>query len=504
MNRELESALGARVKFLEGVVKVYSSKEGQGVPSRAEVDQKLFLLEQSSEAYFSRLEEKARSLRVAVAEVENIPTRRVEWHLSQASRVLQAADESTEDVSFFSPEFEAGGAHGLQLELRLPTRSGNRSTEQGDCELLLWGAECSLSLVFRLYIGDAHVNLQHKFDGLQPCSTGSFCSWKDHINDEDDTLHLGIEILEAIREVTLPSRLAPSTEASIDDHDDLASFPWRESEGALVSRRHLIHRTLDIVQDQVDLMMSRMVHRVEWRIERASDLRRCFPAGDCLCSASFDAGGIEGLQLIFFPSGHNDAREGHCSLYLYCPHGSSVHCWLMLGRQKWEASTAFDTSNDYCGRSSFCRFDACVDEKDNTILVAMELQEARQDAALRPQRLAGGASAVDSVVTLRRSPHQNTMEDVKLLPSIWTSKPHGTIRIDQGAMSASRDLKDFYTFDDILVARRPVAPAARRIASGGRCRPSTATGRCRAVEGNVGMSPMSNAASDRYQMYAAC
>merc|ERR1719454_2549713 len=89
-----------------------------------------------------------------------------------------------------------------------------------------------------------------------------------------------------------------------------------ELDCSILEHRYLNHGTLDLVKEQVSLMQSRMTRRVEWRVEQASMLQRCFPEGECLCSSAFEAAGLQGLQLVFYPSGMDGAKEGHCSLFL--------------------------------------------------------------------------------------------------------------------------------------------------------------------------------------------
>jgi hypothetical protein len=456
--------------------------------SRAAVEQRFISFKTTAETKLARLDTWNRQMQVVLGEVENVPTRRIEWHLTHAKERLESATQGT---TFFSPEFEAGGVHGMQLELRLLGNGEN------SCEVLLWCCHPALKVVVSLYIGTAHKTLNHDFDQLQSCSTGPLCSWKGHLNSGDDTLSIGVEILEAVREVPLVSR---SALCDGGDHDDVISlnFPSRRIEGDIVRHRYLIHRTLDLVQSQVDHIKSRMVRRVEWRIDQASELRRCFPSGECLCSVPFDAGGIENLQLIFYPSGCSNAREGNCSLFVHCPQGTVMHCYLVLGKQRWEACKDAEFARGYFGRRSFCLFDSCI-ERDDTILAAIELQEVQQDVvwsqqAHRPARqlACGGPRAIESVVSLRRSPAHNTLEDVKQLPPLWTSKLQPDL---------ADGLEDYHSFNDVRLSRRP--PTARRIASGSRCRPvSAATAmtspRCRPTPS---LADRSATSPDRYQMY---
>lgn len=493
--------LESRLESVEADLASLREQQAADVASQTET---LTSLREATDASTARLLEQNQSLRVAVAEVENIPTRRVEWQVPRVSGLLLAcASEGTAaEASFFSPEFEAGGTHGLQLELRLSVPEDGVDACPGECELLLWGTECDLSLVFRLYVGGACVDLQHSFRNLQPCSTGPLFDLSEHVNREEDTLSLGLEILEAVREVELPSRLTPLCDAGVDG---TCGFPWRRVEGSVVSHRHLNHRTLDLVQDQVDMIRSRMVRRVEWRVERANELVRCFPQGECLCSAPFDAGGIEGLQFVFYPAGTKDARDGHCSLYVSCPPGTAVHCWLVVGKQRWEAMSSMEASQtgEHVGRSSFCHLDGCI-EKDDSITVAMEIRQARQDVAVAqkahrpaPRQLSsaspGTATEPQGVVSLRRAPAHGALEDVMRLPSIWTQWP---------AHNAD-DSDPYHAFNEMRAVKRPAGVAPRRIASGRRCRRPATASSCRAataLDSALGLLP---AGPDRYQMYGA-
>eukprot|EP00913_Durusdinium_trenchii_P011441 g10744.t1 len=118
-------------------------------------------------------------------------------------------------------------------------------------------------------------------------------------------------------------------------------------------------------------MRSRMVRRVEWRVEQASLLRKCFPPGESICSASFNAAGIEGMQLIFYPSGYQGATDGFCSLYLYAPAGATLRCNLFIGDQKRDANHSFEVAGAF-GRTNFCRFEAGLDQATDSIVVALE------------------------------------------------------------------------------------------------------------------------------------
>eukprot|EP00929_Paragymnodinium_shiwhaense_P070515 TRINITY_DN35706_c0_g1_i1.p1 TRINITY_DN35706_c0_g1~~TRINITY_DN35706_c0_g1_i1.p1 ORF type:complete len:766 (-),score=190.42 TRINITY_DN35706_c0_g1_i1:89-2386(-) len=500
--------LQALVGKTEAAFQDYAATEGakrQGLEKL--VDEQVCFIRGDADKRIKAVEEEAKRLYTAVSEVENIPTRRVEWVIKDISSKLRTAT----DASWLSPLFEAAGAHNLQLELRIlppadvTASSGSYEDDsaqaRGDCAVLLWAADEGFTLVCKLCIGSTSVQLQHTFDGSGPAFTKRMsCMLKDMINPDDDSLRVAIEILEAVREVQNLPR--PPT--------SLAGGPQGEfMQGPMISHRYLNHRTLDLVQDQVDRMKSRMVRRIEWRLEQGSVLRKYFPEGECVCSTTFEAAGIGGLQLVFYPSGYAGAKDGYCSFFLHCPGGSFLRCWLSAGKQRREAKLTFEHAG-FFGRTNFCRYENCVEPSDDTVLLLLEIEEAEQSATesmwhqpmqqpgrTSPQesrRLAGtgetGGSGtpppletsqtlkINSDLKLRRTPGKAALEDVKQLPSIWTSRPQGDI---------SEALEGFHTFSDIKASTAKKLGSAR-----GGTRPGTS--------GSVVAPPP---VAPRYMMYAA-
>jgi hypothetical protein len=324
------------------------------------------------------LDSRAEHLEHAVAGIENIPTRRIDWVIKDAAAQL-ASIASQKDRSkspcWLSSPFEAAGAHNFRFELRFLSPAEIQANQEqdslgnrGDCVLTL-KADPGLFLVCRLYVGSAFGQLEHTFeeDLSKPCSTKAICYIRDQINPKDGSVTVSLEILEAIR--TVPRGDAP---------DASAETGVLQPNGSMRAQRYLNHRTLDIMQDQVDLIRSGMVRRIEWKIERASQMRRCFPENECICSTTFEAAGVQDLQLVFYPSGFTGVREGFCSFFLHCPAGSQLKCWLSVGKQRREARVSFDKTG-YFGRTNFCRFDGCIDGTDDTILLVLEIEEAQQN-----------------------------------------------------------------------------------------------------------------------------
>lgn len=335
------------------------------------------------------LDEENTRIRSAILEVENLATRRVDWVIKDASKRLRpnSASKASLHTSWFSPKFDMAGAHGLQLELQLfrPSDWGADGESSGDVAVYLWACK-GMNLVYKLYCGGKSQTCEKVFNGKVPYGTTRFCWLKDHINREEDTLRIGCEILEAVREVEhickpLPLPSAEDLEhASVAEKEHAEKLEKKQLPGSLLFRRHVNNRLFDQVKGQVDAMRSRMVRRVEWRLEQASLLRRCFPPNESLCSAAFNAAGIEGMQLIFYPCGYNGATDGFCSLYLYAPAGATLRCNLFVGDQKRDANHSFEVAGAF-GRTNFCRFEAGIDQVTDTISIALEVDEAHQDMA---------------------------------------------------------------------------------------------------------------------------
>lgn len=364
---------------------------------------------------------------MATSKVDSINTRRVEWVVPGVVEQVQQLPSDKDRLGIVSPPFEAAGCQGLRLELVLfkERSSFSESGEVGDCEVHLWATD-GLSLVFKLFVGAHSVQREHSFDSRSPCSSGRLCSLSDEACPSTGELRVGVDILEAVREVFHP-------QISADGGDEP---PRHASEGSLVSSRHLNHRVVDLVRGQVDLMHSRMVRRIEWRIEHASSLRSCFGEGEPLCSPTFVAAGVEGLQLVFFPSGQG-AKEGFCSLFLHCPAGSMLKCRLWAGSQHREARV-FNERSGVFGRTNFGRFES-VTAAGDIVPIALDIEEASQDVKESlSHRVATDGKCVASTMRLQRTPGKASLEDVRQLPSIWTPRP----QVDVPALDGFRSFSD--------------------------------------------------------------
>lgn len=407
---------------------------------------------------FSEVDDYTKSLSGCLSEIENLPTRRVEWRIPNAGNRLRPWDTAKASLytSWFSPRFDAAGMHDLQLEIRLfrQADANVEGQEAGDTSVFLWACK-GVTVTFRLYIGTKTATFEKVFHGRVPYGAKRLCFVTDEIEKSEDLLRVGVEILEVRRDIEKPLG------ASADDEP---------LEGSLVYQRNINNRLLEQVQGISDIMRSRLVKRVEWRVAHASLLQRCFPPGREICSPTFVAAGIESMQLVFYPSGYAGATDHFSSIFLFAPAGSTINGFIGAGKHKHKINHTFEMAGAF-GRTNFGRFETLIDTDNDTITISLEIVEASQDVrgVVQHQILAGDVrdggtddippEGIGSVIKLQRSASKfNGLEDVQQLPSLWTAKPIGNMS------SAVPD--GFHTF--LEIQERSNELAAR---SGGRKKP---------------------------------
>jgi len=429
--------------------------------------------------------------------VESFTTKRVEWVIQNASkkfRIDWGSSGTKLHTGWFSPKFDAAGCFGLQLELQMfrVTEAELAGKEGlGNLAAFLWACK-GYSVVFKIYIGNKSMTLEKTFNGRVPYGTPRLCWLHEQINKEDDTLRVGVEILESTREVEHPIKpppippLPPSGDYSSADAVSAAREAAKHAaEGSLFFKRHITNRLLEQVHKEVEVMRSRMVRKIEWRVQHASMLRICFPKDEAICSPHFNAAGIERIQFVLYPSGYDSATEGFCSLYLHGPVGATLRCRLCIGKQMREVFHSFDDTGAF-GRTNFCNWESVIEEGDFAS-VRLEIEEAQQDvrAAMSHQgvvagdqrtigQLNGDDAPIESVVKLTRTPgNRHTppgsagpgLEEQMVLPSLWTAKPVG---------EAPEGFRKFEELNDLKPNPRPstAGDPTARLASA--ARPSSA------------------------------
>lgn len=444
------------------------------------------------------LEKETQRLAGSVSLVESFTTKRVEWVIQSASQRLKAewGNSGTKlHTGWFSPKFDAGGCYGLQLELQLfrvteDQLSGKQ--ELGNLAAFLWACK-GTTVVYKIYIGNKSMVLEKTFNGRVPYGTPRMCWLHEQINKEDDTLRVGIEILEAVREIEHPIKAAPVLMNTIGhdtpavDAANTALVAAKQAvEGSMFFKRYINNRLLDQVHSEVELMRSRMVRKIEWRVQQAWQLRTCFQRDEAICSPHFRAAGVDQLQFVLYPSGHSSATEGFCSLFIYGPMGATLRCQLSIGKQIRNIAHSFDASGAV-GRTNFCQWDAVIEAED-VVYIRLEIEEAQQDMQATTlhadmeagdRRTLGQANGndrpgIESVVKLTRAPGARHappysagpgLEDQLVLPCLWTAK-----RLGDGAHVPD----GFQHFDD-LRGQTPARPnTAVAVSADANTRPTSA------------------------------
>lgn len=397
--------------------------------------------------------------------LDQVQCRRVEWCLKDATALLQSAvaptpsggttggDEgsSPKYVSFFSSKFHAAGHFGFQMELRLPAKSaqetGGGSDKDKECGLFLWCPK-GLQLNLRFFAGEKWVTVDKGSQTEGPIGVKRMGYLEDHIDTESNTLRVGVEILEAIKDFTEQAKVSAILTMAADGGDEPVTSPSGRQvrgvlpfEGTLNFHRHINHRVLPQVRKEVERMQNKFVRRVEWKIDEANQLDRVFPHGTPICSPLFNAAGVEGMQLIFYPLGYLDSTEGFCSIFLYCPAGTTFKCSIVAGSQKRDISNQWKDAGAF-GRVNFCRLDNVVDADTNTALLCLEIDEVTMevqksanhtanDSRTKSKRQvlelesAAPVPAVGSSIKLVRVTDRLGLTEVNRIPNLWTMQALG-------------------------------------------------------------------------------
>lgn len=358
---------------------------------------------------------------------------------------------------------------------------GSRSPGPGgpgpdNCSLHLW-CPTNTQLHVRFFAGEKWVTMEKAQNQDGPIGAKRMGLLQDHISLEDDTLRVGVEILEAIQEVGEEAlvKAIQTEEQGFVPLDDVIQ-PYGSSE--LLFQRHINHRVLSQVRKEVDKMQCKMVKRVEWLLTEADQLERQFPHDHPICSPVFSAGGVDGMQFIFYPLGYRDSTEGFCSLFLYCPSGVNIKCNLNAGSQKRDASNNFKEAGAF-GRCNFCRLDSAIDTDTNTALLWLEIEELIQESKKTMEdekrkvkkppalELESAAPGPAGSVKLVRIANTDYLTEVRRLPAMWTDQKLGDfVKKPEGY----RNFKE-------LVGRQRAPTHTGKLVDGGAASVGGATGR---------------------------
>jgi hypothetical protein len=354
-----------------------------------------------------------------VRECQELPCRRVEWIIPQASIALALPLDSDQPyVSWFSRPFRAGGTRNLRLELRR-FKSGAL-----DCGVQLWAGR-GIHMHYRLMVGEKWSTCEKLFKDRSCHGIRKLAKLEEQINKEDDTLRVGVELLETINEMDAESYAL--RDADDEEHaatDEVVDAP---NLGSMMFHRHVNHRLVPQIRTEIERLGARLVRRVEWNVEMASKLSHYFQARESICSPAFACAGMMGFQLLFYPSGYTGATEGFCSFFLYAPAGITLKGQLQVGNQIRDIINTYETNGAY-GRTNFCRFDSTLwDPQDDILPLSFQVFEIsmEQGATSTHESTGGGGASAPSAIKLVKVPAKDSLVDTKVLPALWTAKGLG-------------------------------------------------------------------------------
>mmetsp|Transcript_11374 Transcript_11374/g.27774 ORF Transcript_11374/g.27774 Transcript_11374/m.27774 type:complete len:594 (-) Transcript_11374:870-2651(-) len=361
---------------------------------------------------------------------ENMAARRVEWEIADAKRLMLAsrrialASTTVQGVprqSFFSPPFSAAGVRNLQIELAVkfkpaPTKSATTDVHIGEAHIYLWapkGTHCW----FRLYLNDTVKTFEGTYPSRQPVG-GFFGDIDVPVKQPADDFKMLVTLEISESKVVQRHEIAPYVAVNAQDGISCS--------GNLYFSRHVNHRLLDQVKQQVEVIRSRMLKRVEWKVENASKLQEQFPAGNAMLSPYFAIAGIDRLRFQFFPSGYLDPDEnpaavkGFCSLFLHCPAGTTVNGVLTINMngnvQKRPIEHFYPEAGSF-GRTLFCRYAVIPGaHPEDFLVVSLDVNSAEQ----KLQSTNNDPDESGTLQVRRGVSDAADLSEVRVLPTLWT------------------------------------------------------------------------------------
>jgi len=117
---------------------------------------------------------------------------------------------------------------------------------------------------------------------------------------------------------------------------------------------------------------------VDWTIPSFSKKAAGLAKGESIWSSKFNAAGMQGLMLEFFPMGREKTTfDGFCSLFLWGPDGAKLKYQLRVGSFYRAPDEDEYTGRIGHGHSNFCPVDPEIDTVNDSITVGVHFIEVR-------------------------------------------------------------------------------------------------------------------------------
>jgi len=339
--------------------------------------------------------------------------RRIEWTAEVDAEQLDRDGK----VEVTSKLFTAGGLRGLQLCLKIAS-SGKHYV----CGGYLRAPEGKVA--FRLRIGKTVQNFTGIFNDAPEWGSQRIAV----LDKVGPTVMMRLDILD----VSTPVLKGP----------ELVSVGRAPALPSGITGGMQIADAKRAATQEVEVMQSRMVRKIEWKIARISERIKSAAESfeefgddeelEPICSPPLAAAGLEGLQLQLYPLGSiarddmqiwsptsrrvpgGSGKRLCCGLFLICPGGTYVKCRAFVG----DASRTFDhhyATREPFGINNFCRLSDKIRD-DDFVTCGIEFLEVRHE---RPVKVHGGAFGnVADHLKVTFSPNLAGMETVRELREV--------------------------------------------------------------------------------------
>jgi len=269
--------------------------------------------------------------------------KRIEWTIPNISEKMEKTNKGE---SLWSAEFGAMGINGIQLEFFPNGRESTTIT--GFCSLFLW-CPSGTKIKYQLSVG-THLRApdEDTYDGRMGHGHSNFCNLSAETVDNEVTV--AVDILDVERTQTGGDNNTGTLKV-------ISGFTkWQ-------------------VRKEADWMQNKSIERVEWKLTKISEKLKNLPRGSSIYSQLFSAAGIREILLEFYPNGsQNTTKDGFCAFYIRCPEGTSIVVTLFVGGyKKGPIAAAFDGSAGK-GLPDFCELDKEIVEKDDSVIVGLQIQ----------------------------------------------------------------------------------------------------------------------------------
>eukprot|EP00927_Polykrikos_kofoidii_P080980 TRINITY_DN7803_c0_g1_i1.p1 TRINITY_DN7803_c0_g1~~TRINITY_DN7803_c0_g1_i1.p1 ORF type:complete len:859 (+),score=173.19 TRINITY_DN7803_c0_g1_i1:95-2578(+) len=183
---------------------------------------------------------------------------------------------------------------------------------------------------------------------------------EERLRQEEENARMDAEIAEKLQDIVVGDPLGTG---------DISSVRYATSEMVLQEK----------LQKDLQAYKNKSVRRVEWKLEGCARLLELCGPGQGVDSPLFDASGVHGLRLHFYPRGSDPNATGGasgqwCGLFVSGPMHCTLHGVLWVGNMSKSFEHAFQRRGDAGGRGRFCNLANQLD-CDDCILLALDITQ---------------------------------------------------------------------------------------------------------------------------------